>query len=126
MFPFIGPVPHRSGHWIAAGFAGHGKTYNSRFGSSCIKLTTSGMPRILLSTAHIVPEVLESLGLDYKQPTLAAPYPPLPKPFLVTEERVERLQSTDLAAKAQAYRERCKESSQKPFCMGPRSVQVVS
>lgn len=25
MFPFIGSVPHREGHWIAAGFAGHGE-----------------------------------------------------------------------------------------------------
>jgi hypothetical protein len=25
MFPFIGPVPNRAGHFIAAGFAGHGK-----------------------------------------------------------------------------------------------------
>lgn len=24
-FPFVGPVPHREGHFIAAGFAGHGK-----------------------------------------------------------------------------------------------------
>lgn len=24
-FPFIGPVPSREGHFIAAGFAGHGK-----------------------------------------------------------------------------------------------------
>lgn len=86
-----------------------------------VKLTVSGMPRILLSTAHIVPEVLDSLGFDHKQPALAAPYPPLPKPFLVTEDRVNRLQGTDLTEKAQAYRDRCKESSQKPFCQGERS-----
>lgn len=23
-FPFVGPVPNRAGHFIAAGFAGHG------------------------------------------------------------------------------------------------------
>ena len=27
MFPFIGRVPRRSGHWIAAGFAGHGEHF---------------------------------------------------------------------------------------------------
>ena len=78
------------------------------------------MPRVLLSTAHIVPDVLESLGFDYQQPALAAPFPPLPKPFLITAERIEGLQSTDLAARAQAHRERCKESSQKPFCSDER------
>lgn len=25
MFPFVGPVPNRDGHWMAAGFVGHGK-----------------------------------------------------------------------------------------------------
>lgn len=25
MFPFVGPVPNREGHWMAAGFVGHGK-----------------------------------------------------------------------------------------------------
>ena len=80
------------------------------------------MPRILLSTAHIVPGVLNALGFEYKQPALVAPYPPLPKPFHVTAERVERLQGTDLAAKAQAYRESCKESSQKSFCVDERSM----
>jgi hypothetical protein len=82
------------------------------------------MPRILLSTAHIVPEVLDSLGFDHQQPALAAPYPPLPKPFLVTKERVEGLQGTDLAARAEAHRESCKKSSKKPFCFGERNLTV--
>ena len=81
-----------------------------------------GMPRILLSTAHIIPGVLDSLGFEYEQPKLIASYPPLPKPFHVTAERVERLQTTDLDAKAEAYRESCGESSQKPFCMDERST----
>lgn len=80
------------------------------------------MPRILLSTAHIVPGVLKALDFEYKQPALVAPYPPLPEPFHVTAERVERLQGIDLAAKAQAYRDSCRESSQKPFCMDERSM----
>ena len=32
-FPFVGPVPNREGHFIAAGFAGHGRSYCST--SSC-------------------------------------------------------------------------------------------
>jgi hypothetical protein len=120
MFPFVGPVPNREGNWMAAGFVGHGKLASFIYWHR--RLTNVGMPRILLSTAHIIPGVLDSLGFEYKQPALVAPYPPLPKPFHVTAERVERLQSIDLAAKAQAYRESCKESSQKPFCVDERSM----
>ncbi|KAF3034413.1 hypothetical protein E8E12_005655 [Didymella heteroderae] len=97
-FPFVGPVPNRAGHYIAAGFAGH------------------GMPRILLSAAHIAPLVLESLGLEYSQPSLASAFPPLPRPFHATAERIERLQSTDVAAIAEQYKKGCEESAKKPFC----------
>lgn len=121
MFPFVGAVPDKEGHWMAAGFVGHGKNYSIST-DCCRRLTAAGMPRILLSTAHIIPGVLDSLGFEYQQPALVAPYPPLPNPFAVTAERVVRLQSTDLDAKAKAYRESCKESSQKPFCMDERSM----
>lgn len=121
MFPYIGPVPSREGHWMAAGFAGHGKYPNLK-NHCCVKLTYAGMPRILLSTAHIIPGVLETLGFEHQQPALVAPYPPLPKPFLITADRIERLQDTDLTARAQAHRERCKESSVKPFCQGTRDL----
>lgn len=124
MFPFIGPVPHREGHWIAAGFAGHGEYLRSS-GWWDIRLTATGMPRILLSTAHIVPGVLNSLGFEHQQPAIAASFPSLPKPFLVTAERVERLQSTDLAARAQAYRKHCLASSKKAFCMTERSMKDI-
>ena len=120
-FPFIGSVPNRDGNWMAAGFAGHGK-HSHLESNLCAQLTIAGMPRILLSTAHIIPGVLDSLGFEHQQPALAAPYPSLPKPFLITAERIERLQDTDLAARAQAHRERCKESSQKPFCRGERDM----
>ena len=30
MFPFVGPVPHREGHWMAAGFVGHGRLLSLR------------------------------------------------------------------------------------------------
>ena len=97
-FPFVGPVPNRDGHYIAAGFAGH------------------GMPRILLSAAHIAPLVLRSLGLEFKCPSLTANYPPLPAPFRATAGRIERLQSTDVAAIAEQYKRGCEESARKPFC----------
>ncbi|KZM21387.1 uncharacterized protein EKO05_0006148 [Ascochyta rabiei] len=97
-FPFVGPVPNRDGHYIAAGFAGH------------------GMPRILLSAAHITPVVLDSLGVEYSQPLLATAYPPLPQPFHTTLERIERLQNTDPAAIIEEYRRGCAESAKKPFC----------
>ncbi|WWC92016.1 uncharacterized protein L201_006970 [Kwoniella dendrophila CBS 6074] len=83
-FPFVGPVPRREGHFVAAGFAGH------------------GMPRILGSTAHLAPIVLDSLGIkNYNQPESAKIFPPLPKPFLATEERIDNLQNIDAIKKFQ-------------------------
>jgi hypothetical protein len=79
------------------------------------------MPRILLSTANITPLVLDALGIEYKKPALAAPYPALPKPFHVTAERVHRLQAIDLAAKIKSYKAGCEESARKPFCLSYRS-----
>ncbi|CAK3917417.1 FAD dependent oxidoreductase [Lecanosticta acicola] len=103
-FPFVGSVPNRVGHWIAAGFAGH------------------GMPRILLSTAHITPLLLKELGFEHSPPSLVQSYPSLPKPFHATAERVERLQQTaDVAAKKQAYLDNCEASAKKPFCNTART-----
>ncbi|KAI7202434.1 hypothetical protein KC343_g5132 [Hortaea werneckii] len=103
-FPFVGPVPSREGHYIAAGFAGH------------------GMPRILLSAAHIAPLILQSIGAEHTMPELAKTHPALPKPFLATGERIEDLQSTDWLKKAAAYRQSCEESAAKPFCRDARSM----
>lgn len=98
-FPFVGAVPKRENQWMAAGFAGH------------------GMPRILLSTAHVAPLVLKELGFEHSAPSLVETYPPLPKPFHATPERVERLQqTTDLDAKRQAYRASMEACAKKPFC----------
>ncbi|KAI5366417.1 Putative FAD dependent oxidoreductase, FAD/NAD(P)-binding domain superfamily [Septoria linicola] len=103
-FPFVGPVPGREGHFIAAGFVGH------------------GMPRILGSLAHLTPLVLESLNLEHTLPSVAAIFPPLPSPFHATPERVQRLvQTADVAAKAEAYRKSCAESAAKRFCNDERS-----
>lgn len=106
-FPFVGTVPQRPGHFIAAGFAGH------------------GMPRVLGSAAHITPLVLESLGFEYSQPLIAASFPPLPQPFRTTAERIERLQDTSLSALAEEYKQRCGESAQKPFCNTARVMTVL-
>ena len=106
-FPFVGSVPNRDGHYIAAGFAGH------------------GMPRILLSAAHIAPLVLESLAVDHSPPELVAAYPPLPKPFHASAERIENLQSTDVAAIAEQYKKGCEESAKKPFCDPGRPVSKI-
>ncbi|KAF3042582.1 hypothetical protein E8E11_002494 [Didymella keratinophila] len=106
-FPFVGSVPDRDGHFIAAGFAGH------------------GMPRILLSAARIAPLVLESLGIEFSPPSLVSAYPPLPKPFHATAERIEGLQNTDVTVIAEQYKKGCEESAKKPFCDAGRPVSKI-
>jgi hypothetical protein len=101
-FPFVGPIPNRNGHFVAAGFNGH------------------GMPRILLSTAHITPLVLEYLQefgkFEITIPELVVDFPALPAPFVVTGERVANLQFVDVEAKfAEGVRSGL-ESAEKPFC----------
>ncbi|QDS73164.1 hypothetical protein FKW77_002137 [Venturia effusa] len=97
-FPFVGPVPGREGHFIAAGFNGH------------------GMPRILLSTAHIAPLILSYLNIESSAPGLVRNFPALPTPFLITRERIEKLQGLDFAAKMKDGVESALESARKPFC----------
>lgn len=75
-----------------------------------------GMPRILLSTAHITPFILDSLGVKYTPPSLVATYPPLPKPFHATADRISRLQTVDSAALFEKKTKDCLESAKKPFC----------
>lgn len=76
------------------------------------------MPRVLLSSAHLAPLVLDALGLEHSTPQLlaAASYPALPQPFRVTEERIASLQGTDPEKVLQTYREQCAASAKKPFC----------
>ncbi|KAH9214283.1 FAD dependent oxidoreductase, partial [Leptodontidium sp. 2 PMI_412] len=80
-FPFVGAIPDRQGHFVAAGYTGH------------------GMPRILLSAAHIAPLILNSLDVAYTTPDLVKPYPALPRPFEVTRDRIEVLQKVDADAR---------------------------
>ena len=81
-----------------------------------------GMPRILLSAAHIAPLILKLIGAESTMPELSKTHPVLPKPFLATAERIEDLQSTDWLKKAAAYRQSCEESAAKPFCRDARSM----
>ncbi|TYJ54196.1 hypothetical protein B9479_005122 [Cryptococcus floricola] len=98
-FPFIGPVPNKPGQYVAAGFAGH------------------GMPRILGSTAHLVPILLSSLDIPFTQPYVAGLFPELPEPFKATGERVERLQRVDAKAQFAENIERARESASKPWAV---------
>lgn len=82
------------------------------------------MPRILGSTAHISPLILDSLQMRYSMPSMADIFPPLPQPFRATPERVECLvKSADvtLVEKVEANRKSCQESAAKPFCNDERS-----
>ncbi|WVR07877.1 hypothetical protein IAU60_004920 [Kwoniella sp. DSM 27419] len=85
-FPFVGPVPDKE-----------------------------GMPRILGTTAHLAPLVLAELGFEGKKPVTADIFPPLPKPFLVTKERVDQLQLSNLLEKLKLDIEGDKLSAKKIF-----------
>lgn len=98
VFPFIGPAPARNGHFIAAGFGGH------------------GMPRILLSTAQITPMILDSLGIEWTAPALVKNYPPMPKPFTVTAKRVELLQDYDMKAEYDEEVQANEEAAKMDLC----------
>lgn len=74
------------------------------------------MPRILLSTAHITPLILDDLGIKLTPPSLVAAYPPLPKPFEATADRISSLQTVDSAAIFDKKAKDCLESAKKPFC----------
>ncbi|OBT79094.1 hypothetical protein VF21_02492 [Pseudogymnoascus sp. 05NY08] len=107
-FPFVGAVPNHKGDFIAAGFSGH------------------GMPRILLSTAHVVPLILTSLGIESTPPALVAPYPALPKPFQIATDRMEKLQKINVKAKYEAEMKMNFESAKEEFCNDDRSRPRVA
>ena len=48
------------------------------------------MPRILLSAAYLAPLILGSLGGTVEVPEHHKAYPPLPEPFKITQERLEK------------------------------------
>ena len=116
-FPFVGDIPNRDGQFVTAGFSGHGTCCLCQI-DCFVKLTYSaqGMPRILLSAAHITPMILDALNIKYTPPSLVAPYPPLPKPFQATAERISSLQKVNSAAIFEKNSKVCLESAKKPFC----------
>ena len=71
------------------------------------------MPRILLSANHLVPLILDDLGLASTPPKLVAKYPSLPRAFEITPERMERVKSIDAEAKFEAEIQACLESSRR-------------
>lgn len=103
-FPFVGPAPGHNGHFVAAGFNGH------------------GMPRILLSTAHITPLILQELGVKWTAPELVAAHPPLPEPFVVTEKRIKQFTEADAKRSYDESVRGHEESAAKPFCNEPRCL----
>lgn len=115
-FPFVGAVPNHNGHFLAAGFTGHGLSSPPSASSVSALKFPSGMPRILLSAAHITPLILASLGVHFTIPKLVKPYPPLPKPFHITTERVARLQNVDAQRKYNADLQNNLDSAKEPFC----------
>ncbi|RDW68474.1 hypothetical protein BP5796_09131 [Coleophoma crateriformis] len=102
-FPFVGAVPDHTGHFVAAGFSGH------------------GMPRILLSAAHITPLILQFLKINFTPPALVAPYPLLPEPFHATAERIKKLKKLDATELFEKTVKADLESAQKSFCNDARS-----
>lgn len=118
-FPFVGAMPSHAGHFVAAGFSGHGEClFPSHRFYTYTNASTQGMPRILLSTAHVTPLILDALGFQYSAPSLVGPYPPLPKPFSATSERIDSLQKVDAAAIFEQDTTDAVESAKKPFCIG--------
>jgi hypothetical protein len=81
----------------------------------------TGMPRILLSTAHITPLILQTLAVKFVTPPMLARYPPLPQPFQVTRERIDRLLLVDVAAHYESQISASLKSSKEPFCNDVRS-----
>lgn len=98
----------------------------STFPSKLTSMTISGMPRILLSTAHITPSILDDLKVKYTSPSLVASYPSLPKPFVATAERISQLQKVDVAAHFKDFATDSLESAKKSFCNDTRSRPVSS
>lgn len=83
------------------------------------------MPRILLSTCHIVPVILQDLQIKQSPPPCTLEYPPLPQPFHATRSRLERLRKLDLHGKLQAELEAGLASSKKVFLApspGPNGI----
>lgn len=120
-FPFVGAVPGRDGQFLASGFSGHGE-YTHISTPNKTKLTFQGMPRILLSTAHVAPLALDAVGVEHSAPSLVQSYPAMPEPFHLTTERIDALANADPVAIFEKSKQAYNESAKKPFCNDARSL----
>ena len=77
------------------------------------------MPRILLSSAHIAPLVLASLGVTVTTPSIATDFPPLPEPFKITTARLAKLHDRNLAKLKEKAVEVAKEEVNAPLGQKP-------
>lgn len=84
------------------------------------------MPRILLSTAHVAPLILQSLGVAHTLPEVVTTYPPLPQPFHATAERIRRLQTVDAMAKFDEEVASGLASSKKSFAVPDSLSEAVA
>jgi hypothetical protein len=89
-------------------------------------LKQQGMPRILLSTAHIAPLILQSIGVIHTMPDEVATYPPLPQPFHATAARCDRLRTVDANIGFDAEIATGLESSKKVFAVPDSLGEVVA
>ena len=97
-YPFVGAVPHKPAHFMAAGFTGH------------------GMPRILLSTAWLIPHVLDSLDIPHTTPQAVKGMPEIPAPFHITPQRMQGLKGFDLEKYFRENVAESKASAHKEWC----------
>lgn len=75
------------------------------------------MPRILLSTAWLIPQVLDSLEIPHKTPQAAKGIPELPSPFRITPERMRGLENFDLDKYFREQVAESKASATKEWCL---------
>ena len=79
------------------------------------------MPRILLSTAHLVPSILDSLDMAHQTPSIISDIPDLPSPFFLSQDRLDRLKDESVEAYHQRDIDASLASAKKGFVKRPDS-----
>lgn len=77
------------------------------------------MPRILLSTAHLAPSILDSIGVEHSTPSMIANVPPLPAPYVLDAKRLEKLKNESVEAYYQRDIDAAASSAKKDFFPPP-------
>jgi len=85
-----------------------------------------GMPRILLSTAHLVPSILDAVGLDHQVPRIIEGTPPLPAPYVLNPERLLAVKAESVGAYFQRNMEDAMRSAAKDFVSAPSKAIDLS